>query len=312
MTKKTCILTSSLLCSLLLGLFYMTSYAGQWNNSSGNWYYLDDNGNYLKNQWAGNYYLGADGVMMTNSWTPDGYYVGADGAWNGQPALSASNAWLYQDSSSLEGLYQYSYTHSAGEGLLYEIEINPVTVNRNQDGSYTAMVWDSFETAILTLESSGSYTACDEGGHVFWKLDETGLCIESGDVAYYYTKKMINSQTTTSNDSSSYLTSPGRYFSSTHIAGSDSPYVHDITITGNVLTLKGTLDYWVPRKNIKIHLQEGVYNFQLYSGTEYGEIEDGWIPKSKADFEQLVSRGCGPLIYVEIENGVVSSVYCAT
>ena len=33
-----------------------------------------------KNAWQGAYYLGNDGVMYTNTFTPDGYYVGSDGA----------------------------------------------------------------------------------------------------------------------------------------------------------------------------------------------------------------------------------------
>lgn len=32
-------------------------------------------------QWIDNYYVDTSGAMMTNSRTPDGYYVGSDGAW---------------------------------------------------------------------------------------------------------------------------------------------------------------------------------------------------------------------------------------
>ena len=57
-----------------------------------------------KNAWQGAYYLGSDGVMYINSFTPDGYYVGGDGAyltnrWIGDYYLNGSgikvtNAWV--------------------------------------------------------------------------------------------------------------------------------------------------------------------------------------------------------------------------
>lgn len=52
-----------------------------WYNDNGTWYYLADSGAMLANQWVGNYYLGASGAMLTSTTTPDGYYVGFDGAW---------------------------------------------------------------------------------------------------------------------------------------------------------------------------------------------------------------------------------------
>ncbi len=51
-----------------------------WYQINGNYYY-GENGKIVKNRWVGNYYLGEDGQMLTNTTTPDGYYVGSDGAW---------------------------------------------------------------------------------------------------------------------------------------------------------------------------------------------------------------------------------------
>lgn len=184
MKKKLYLLSKSIIISLVIALFCLPAYAGQWMNNYGNWYYIEDNGNLASNKWIGNYYLGADGVMMTNSWTPDGYYVGADGAWNGQAAITTSNTGSYQVNSSLEGIYQYSYTKIAGEAPSFENGIGPVTVIRNQDGSYTAS--NSYGTAILTLGSDGSYSAWTE--FEYWQLDETGLCIEFGDGADFFIK----------------------------------------------------------------------------------------------------------------------------
>ncbi len=204
---------TSILLALTLTISSFSSFAGQWMNSNGNWYYLDDNGNYLKSQWVGNYYLGADGVMMTNSWTPDGYYVGADGAWTGQ---SANN----------------------------------------------------------------------------------------------------NTQATTQNSSISYMTSSGYYWGLTNknewINGNyKNPYIQNVTINGDVLTIYGGLNYKsdTDSRAYEVNMQDGIYHFQLYSGTEYGESEDIFKPMSKASFEALVAQGCGPALYVIVENGVVSSVY---
>ena len=55
-----------------------------WQFIGGSWYYFDESGYmvtgwvYWNEQW---YYCGENGKMLTNSMTPDGYYVGADGAW---------------------------------------------------------------------------------------------------------------------------------------------------------------------------------------------------------------------------------------
>lgn len=55
-----------------------------WQLIQEKWYFFDESGYRKtgwipwKNQW---YYCGADGVMLTNTTTPDGYYVGGDGAW---------------------------------------------------------------------------------------------------------------------------------------------------------------------------------------------------------------------------------------
>lgn len=52
-----------------------------WIETGGKWYYLNSSGAMASNCWIGNYYLGYDGVMLINAWTPDGYYVGEDGAY---------------------------------------------------------------------------------------------------------------------------------------------------------------------------------------------------------------------------------------
>ena len=57
-----------------------------WVKSGSTWYYFNEQGQMIKNAWAGNYWLGADGKMATNSWVDSNrYYVGSDGAWVQNP-----------------------------------------------------------------------------------------------------------------------------------------------------------------------------------------------------------------------------------
>ena len=74
---------------------YMMSNA--WVKAGGKWYYLGQTGMAVTNRWVGNYYLGGDGVMLTNTWTPDGYYVGADGAWDASKGRQTSGGSTISD-----------------------------------------------------------------------------------------------------------------------------------------------------------------------------------------------------------------------
>lgn len=53
--------------------------------ANGKWYYFRSWGAMAENYWIQEgdrwFYVGSDGSMITDAWTPDGYYVGADGAW---------------------------------------------------------------------------------------------------------------------------------------------------------------------------------------------------------------------------------------
>ena len=65
--------------------------AGRWEQLEEGWKYRKADGTYVSNGWYQTpdgkwYYFGADAVMLANTTTPDGYYVDASGAWNGQAA----------------------------------------------------------------------------------------------------------------------------------------------------------------------------------------------------------------------------------
>ena len=51
-----------------------------WKKVGSKWYYFNNKGYMLKNQWLGDYYFESSGAMATNKWIGN-YYVGADGRW---------------------------------------------------------------------------------------------------------------------------------------------------------------------------------------------------------------------------------------
>ena len=52
----------------------------QWEQIDGKWYFFDENGWMMENEWVQNkYYVGDDGVMMINRQTTDGFLVDSNG-----------------------------------------------------------------------------------------------------------------------------------------------------------------------------------------------------------------------------------------
>ncbi|MBQ7535187.1 MAG: hypothetical protein IJT43_06150 [Stomatobaculum sp.] len=68
-------------------------YSSGWQLIDRAWYYFDDDGWMVQDQWVGNYYLGSSGAMLTNAWTPDGYWVGSDGKWIAGRTPEKNAAW---------------------------------------------------------------------------------------------------------------------------------------------------------------------------------------------------------------------------
>lgn len=90
--KKAKILLAVLTLSVAMSF---TSLAAEWKQDTIGWWYQNDDGSYLLNQWqtidGKMYFFGADGYMLFNTVTPDGYFVGIDGIWDGQPAKTSNN-----------------------------------------------------------------------------------------------------------------------------------------------------------------------------------------------------------------------------
>ena len=101
----------------------MTSFAGSWQKDYVGWWYQNDDGSWPAGGWAQInglwYYFNTSGYMLENTMTPDGYYVGPDGAWvqSGQQAAQASQA---VDTSALGDCYRYQYSVDAAGGHFTE------------------------------------------------------------------------------------------------------------------------------------------------------------------------------------------------
>ncbi|WP_049962555.1 tetratricopeptide repeat protein [Oribacterium sp. FC2011] len=113
----------------------------------------------------------------------------------------------------------------------------------------------------------------------------------------------------------SFMTSPGVYEATIvrdGYIGSDKALIYDQEKNGDIFTLKGSMYYSIDGRSVSaVLMQDGVFNFQLYSETEYSYRNDDEhrCLMSKADFEQWVARNAGTHINVYVENGVVSSIH---
>lgn len=115
------------------------------NYKTGDWYYCNDDGSMVTNQWIGDYYMGADGRMLRDTWVGN-YYVGHDGAWEpGKTRDGATNFrsdWIYgyynnadkfgfserhrvDLSINLDGTANLALYDIGGSGLSLYDELNP-------------------------------------------------------------------------------------------------------------------------------------------------------------------------------------------
>ena len=73
-----------------------TGYIPGWKQEGEGWRYLMKNGYYAASTWIQDtdgkwYYFNLSSHMVTNDTTPDGYYVDASGAWDGQPSSNTEH-----------------------------------------------------------------------------------------------------------------------------------------------------------------------------------------------------------------------------
>ena len=160
-----------------------------WVKYDGNYYYMNANGIIRKNAWSGAYYLGPDGIMQTNTFTPDGYYVGSNGAyvtnkWVGEYYLNRNgkivkNAWVGNYWCGSDGKYVKSAWVDKGKYYVNEkgLKVTNAWVGSfwcGSDGKYVKSAW----------VDGNRYYVNEKGIYVVgsWKKDNIGWYYQAGDV----------------------------------------------------------------------------------------------------------------------------------
>lgn len=113
----------------------------RWVKYNGKDYYMNAYGKMAKAIWQGNYYLGDDGFMLTNTFTPDGFYVGSDGAWS-------TSHWVFDG--------QWWYRHYDGTYKTNDFEtIGNQTYYFNKNG-YMVTGWKKINGKDYFFNASGA------------------------------------------------------------------------------------------------------------------------------------------------------------
>ena len=120
--------------------YYFTSngYAKTgWLSVNNNWYFFKNSGCMVTSNWVGSYYMDSDGKMKTNAFTPDGYYVGSDGAYY-------RNRWIK---------YEGKYYYTNGAGLI----VKNTWIGAYYLGSDGVMMSNSFTPDGYYVGADGAY-----------------------------------------------------------------------------------------------------------------------------------------------------------
>ena len=120
-----------------------------WVQSGSSWFFFNNQGQLVRNAWAGNYWLGTDGKMMTDAWVDNGrYYVGSNGAWvkgAQKPAEVKKQGWV-QNGSAWNYYYQGNIVRNAWVGSYWLGSDGKMATNTWVDGGryYVGAngVWD--------------------------------------------------------------------------------------------------------------------------------------------------------------------------
>ena len=120
-----------------------------WVQSGSSWFFFNNQGQLVRNAWAGNYWLGSDGKMVTDAWVDNGrYYVGSNGAWvkgAQKPAEVKKQGWV-QNGSAWYYYYQGNIVRNAWIGSYWLGSDGKMATNTWVDGGryYVGAngVWD--------------------------------------------------------------------------------------------------------------------------------------------------------------------------
>lgn len=86
--------------------YFPTVYGGEWDQADGKWFYIIDD-EIVTNSWIEDdgkaYFVDDRGIMLTDCYTPDGYYVGSDGAYIPDADMGIVEIENNSDSASASG-----------------------------------------------------------------------------------------------------------------------------------------------------------------------------------------------------------------
>ena len=154
MKKKSIVSQAGLLAvsALFLWAFPSTAHAEGWDNSSGEWRYLDSANNAVSDAWRKSgdawYYLGDDGNMVKDSIVTIGdnsYYLDVNGA-------MAANRWIQtKDDDDNEGWFFFGpdgKAYKGKDGRVYAREINGKKYLFDEDGVMQTGFFDAEGNAV--------------------------------------------------------------------------------------------------------------------------------------------------------------------
>lgn len=113
-----------------------------WIQIDGTYYFFNASGNMKTSSWQGNYYLNAEGKMLVNAFTPDGYYVGSDGAYITNRWFKNQGKYYYVNAYGkvLKNVWVGAY-YLGSDGVMYTNTFTPNGYYVGSDGAYYTNRW---------------------------------------------------------------------------------------------------------------------------------------------------------------------------
>jgi glucan-binding YG repeat protein len=243
-------------------------FAAGWDNSTGAWQYLDNEGNAISDAWrkSGDYwfYLGEDGNMATDQLIEDDddyYYVNADGA-------MVTNQWVALDTDDNDdNEAEYRWFYFGADGKAYR--------DKGDEAKLT--------TSDIKTINGKKYAFDADGKMLYGFVDADGLSIKN---------PSDDDWATTENQ---------YYFGGWNDGSAQTGWVQLTVNTDNVETKDNDNDtYWFyvdgngkVQKNKKKTINGATYYFD-----EYGRMVEDWSSATKTFTRDLTDVASNNIIYV--------------
>ena len=153
-----------------------------WVQSGSSWFFFNNQGQLVRNAWAGNYWLGADGKMVTDAWVDNGrYYVGSNGAWvkgAQKPAEVKKQGWV-QNGSAWNYYYQGNVVRNAWVGSYW----------LGSDGKMATNTW--VDGGRYYVGANGVWDKNAKKQEVPQQVEKKNGWKKEGDAWYYYNQGIM-------------------------------------------------------------------------------------------------------------------------